>query len=769
MALRSPERSADLGGGRLRHLVLSVVVAAIVWILALPSADAQQTGRRLALVAGNSDYNHVVELPNPRRDARAVGAKLESMGFEVVTLLDLDADSMEQAIRDFARQSRDADIALFYYAGHGVQVDGRNYLLPVDADILLPRDLLYEAISLDLITSELDRSGARLSLVLLDACRDNPLEELFRRQSGGVSRSIETGSGLAQTQGAAGMLIAYATAPDTVALDGLGNHSPFTQALLEWVDLPGLEVGRLFRRVRERVIEITKGQQVPWVEEAVIGEFYLNQRAPETAAGSSDPEGVFWDHVQTIDNAAERLVALQRYMLVFPEGERIEEARRMRRSLMQSGAVAETDLNAAPGAGQGLTLLPVEQGRQTAALDPRENAAQSAVRSETGGDPALLCVRNAGDPLVSAGAPGRWVEDRRFPLSPSLHRLDSEQAIHHCQEAVQQAKDNIALEGLLGRSLEAAGEWAEALRYLRPAADAGDPVATYTLATMFRDGRRVPPDAVRAQRLFEKAANAGHLGAAFELGLAYRDGLGVPEDAYEAATWLQQAAVGGYDWAQYELGDLIIRGRIGPSDPSAALDWWRRAAGQGNSHAAASAGELLMRGEGVTADTEEASRWLRLAVIQGHEDAERPLAELLLTTGEGVEAEAEAAKLLERSARRRDSQAALLLGELHATGQSSLADPALAAYWLAAAHGAKDVNAGAAAAAFADLPRGAVVEALQQALVDLGYDPGIVDGAMGERTMAAIRQFQNDHGGAADITAGVSIELLARLIESGQG
>ena len=749
------------------RVFFGILVALLVGLTA-PTADAQ-VGRRIALVTGNGDYEHVVPLPNPNRDAHAIGAMLERIGFEVETLIDLDTASMERAVRDFAQRSRDAEIALFYYAGHGVQVEGRNYLLPVNSNITRPRDLEYEAIKLDMITRELENSDAKLSLVLLDACRDNPLEELFMRQAGALSRNVDTGGGLAQTQGAAGMLIAYATAPDTVALDGQGNHSPFSQALLEWMDQPDIEVGRLFRRVRERVMEITGNQQVPWVEEAVIGEYYLNRDETESA-GLPDAEHLFWDHVQTIDNAAERLTALQRYMLVFPEGARVEDAQRMRRVLMQNLAVAGIEPEDTATEGQGLTLRPSLPDQETAALAPQGNDALSPGRSEAAGNPAVLCTRHASDPLAAANAPGRWIEDQRYPLSSSLHRLEPEQATAHCQRALDQAGGNVALEALLGRSLAADGRWAEALRYLRPAADANSPVAQYMLATMFRDGQRVPPDPNRAKTLFEKAANAGHLGAAFELGLAYRDGHGVPSDPAQALTLLRKAATGGYDWAQYELGRLLASGAAtGRPDPAAALDWWRRAAEKGNGHAAAAAGIMLKNGDGVIISTEEASRWLRLAVIQGQVEAERPLAELLLSVGEGVEAEAEAAKLLERSALRQDGQAALMLGEIHARGQGSIADPALAAYWLAAAHAIQDGTAGRAAATFATLPKSAVVGALQKALVELGYNPGAVDGAMGQRTASAIELFRKKHDLTTDLTADLSIEFLARLIASRRG
>ena len=730
------------------------------------SAEAN-TGRRLALVTGNSTYQHITPLPNPIKDARAIGATLEGMGFDVETLLDLDTESMKQAVRGFAERSRDAEIAMFFYAGHGVQVNDRNYLLPVNANITDPRDLAYDAITLDLITDELEDAGAKLTMVLLDACRDNPLEELFRQQADNLSRTVDTSHGLAQTQGATGMLIAYATAPDQVALDGRGNHSPFSQALLEWLDQPGIEVGQLIRRVRQRVHDITGGKQVPWLEEAIIGEYYLNGKTTSTL----NAERAFWDHVQSVDDATERLTLLQRYERVFPNGERTEDARRMRRTLLQNLAAAGIDSqkpDGASGVTQGLTLRPAKP-EETAAINPSTSDEQGAMRSESAGDPVALCERAAGDPLAEVGASGRWLDDRRYILAPSLHRVDADEAITHCGRAIEAAADNATLETLLARGFMAAGRWAEALRHLRPAADGGDPIAQYALATMYRDGHRVPPNVSRAKALFEQAAAGGHIGAAFELGLAFRDGRGTPPDQQQAMVWLTKAAEGNYDWAQYELGLLHQTGANGVPNAEAALLWWRRAAEQGNGRAAATAGILLKDGEGILNDTTEASHWLRLAVVQGVEEAELPLAELLLLIGDGVEDEAEAARLLERVARRQDGHAALLLGEIHAKGDSSVADPALAAYWLAAAHAAEDAVSGRAITSFATLPRSAVIEAVQRALVDVGYDPGVIDGAMGTRTQRAINAFRRANQHLNNSTTDLSIEFLAALVSSGSG
>ncbi len=463
---------------RIRHaLVLLLLFSSLA-----PVAGAEE-GRRIALVIGNGAYDYVPSLPNPTRDARAISNALEQLNFEVITALDLNLADMTGVIRDFARGSRSAEIALVFYAGHAVQVAGRNYLLPVAADIQEPRDLTYEAVPLDLITEELKAGGPKLSMLLLDACRDDPLSERFKARAGRLGRSAATESGLAQTQGAAGMLIAYATAPDQVALDGEGLHSPFTQALLEWIDQPGLEVGRVFRRVRERVMDLTDGAQVPWVEEAVLGEFYLNGDSSRQESGAQGPENLFWQSVQTIEDPNERLAALQRYLVVFPEGEYVEDAIRLRRTLMASisaEGLAENSNDLFSIQKLELKVQPTETEADVAAPSPETDdpgaALQSAARSEAlGDDPLSLCRRVGGDPLSNVWMEGRWLMSRRHPPSPGFQRLNVDLAVDVCQQSLESLGAEPEVEALLGRALMAAGRSSEALRYLRPAADGGHP------------------------------------------------------------------------------------------------------------------------------------------------------------------------------------------------------------------------------------------------------------------------------------------------------
>ncbi|MCB1972118.1 MAG: caspase family protein, partial [Geminicoccaceae bacterium] len=227
-------------------------------------------GQRVALVMGNGAYSHAGKLPNPPNDARSVARSLRAIGFTVFSGIDLDLDSMRGLSRDFARSLDGADTGLIFYAGHGLQVNGENYLLPVDAELAHESDLAYETISLGDLMRQLEAPD-RASVLILDACRNNPLGRSFQRRS----RNATVGNGLARLSAGTGSMIAFATAPGDVALDGDGQHSPFTTALIRHLATPGLEINQLMTRVRADVYASTDGDQLPWTNSALLGELYL--------------------------------------------------------------------------------------------------------------------------------------------------------------------------------------------------------------------------------------------------------------------------------------------------------------------------------------------------------------------------------------------------------------------------------------------------------------------------------------------------------------
>ena len=237
------------------------------------------TGDRIALVVGNSAYKNVPALANPTRDADTVASSLRAVGFKTVQLRsDLTREKLTDALQSFAAEADKADWAVVYFAGHGLEVNGTNYLIPVDARLAVDRDVEFEAVPLDRVMSAV--SGAkRLRLVMLDACRDNPFVNQMRRSI--ATRSI--GRGLTNVEPEAGTLVVYAAKHGQVALDGDGGNSPFVTALTKRMTTPGLEVRRLFDHVRDDVLEMTNRAQQPFSYGSLPGSEDYYFRAAATA------------------------------------------------------------------------------------------------------------------------------------------------------------------------------------------------------------------------------------------------------------------------------------------------------------------------------------------------------------------------------------------------------------------------------------------------------------------------------------------------------
>lgn len=254
-----------------RWAVALVVLGLLAPARALAGPAVSGT-ERLALVIGNSAYVAVSELPNPKNDAADVGAALGRLGFDVTTLLNGDRAGMDEALQVFARRSVGADTALVFYAGHGMEVDGVNYLVPVDARLESDTDVEYETVNLDRVLRATE--GATLRMVILDACRDNPLARSMRRVR--ATRSISRGAfgDLDEQQLLDETLVAYAAAAGTTAADGLGRNSPYTEALLTYLEQP-LEISAMFRRVRGHVLQTTGGRQRPHEYQSLLGDHYL--------------------------------------------------------------------------------------------------------------------------------------------------------------------------------------------------------------------------------------------------------------------------------------------------------------------------------------------------------------------------------------------------------------------------------------------------------------------------------------------------------------
>src|SRR6201746_2344087 len=264
----------------MRFLIAALSIAGLLVRVTVAKAD-----KRVAFVVGNGAYKNVAALPNPAIDAKSMAKVLRNVGFDVVEGTNLTRDKMTERLLEFGKKAQGADVALFFYAGHGIAIAGTNYLLPIDADIKSEMDVkLGAAINIDL-TLDQTMSDAKVKLVFLDACRDNPFAAKIR--SAASTRSVNVQTGLAEMKSGEGTLIAFATGPGQTALDGQeGTNSPFTRALLANIATPGVEIQQAMTKVRAQGSEETIKGQLPWGHANLIGTVYLTPAAaPAPAAG----------------------------------------------------------------------------------------------------------------------------------------------------------------------------------------------------------------------------------------------------------------------------------------------------------------------------------------------------------------------------------------------------------------------------------------------------------------------------------------------------
>lgn len=278
--------------------------------------------KRVALVIGNSEYEsqEVPKLANPTNDARAMADALHKLGFDVIEVINANQKEMNKAITMFGDSLEPTTVALFYYAGHGLQVNGKNYLVPVDADISGAASVSAETVDMNTVLDQL--LSSKLSIVILDACRNNP----FKR-----ARSIG-GGGLAQLQTPTGSFIAYATSPGSTASDGGGKNGIYTQEILKNINTPGIQLEELFKRVRDGVAKATSDEQMPWDSSSLRGAaFYFN------GAPSDNNELALWGKIKNSSSKAD----FQTYLSQYPNGLYVKEAQEAKAKLEREASIAQ--------------------------------------------------------------------------------------------------------------------------------------------------------------------------------------------------------------------------------------------------------------------------------------------------------------------------------------------------------------------------------------------------------------------------------------------
>lgn len=278
--------------------LLRLVGATLLALAALLMPAAAE--KRIALVVGNSAYQHVAPLTNPVNDAGDLTARLTALGFEVLGGTDLDRRTLVEQLIRFGRAAGDADVALFFYAGHGIQVGGQNYLVPVDAMVEFEAEVDISLVSLSGVMQQMER-GSETNLIFLDACRNNPFADQLAKSENRSAASLSKGLGRVQT--GSGTFIAFATQPDAVASDGAGRNSPFTGALLSHIGEPGQSISDMMIEVRNDVMDVTGGKQVPWDSSSLTGRFSFAPEAAKPDTAKAGPAASAADEKEAYEQA----------------------------------------------------------------------------------------------------------------------------------------------------------------------------------------------------------------------------------------------------------------------------------------------------------------------------------------------------------------------------------------------------------------------------------------------------------------------------------
>ncbi|WP_095587960.1 caspase family protein [Actibacterium ureilyticum] len=729
-----------------------------VWVAMAPVAYAQQDdlapAPRVALVIGNSNYDSVTSLPNPVNDAQIIAEKLWESGFEVIESLDADRETMLSNLATFRSRLRDGSEAVVYYAGHGVRIGSRNYLLPVSVAPSSVDELVAQSIDAQLLINVMNDSGAKLNIVMLDACRNNPFDQIgsdqtekiaARALSIGASRDAvmqglaalkDTGDGgLAEmSAGKTETLISFATAPGSVALDGDGRHSPYTQAIADNIDAPGLEISQLFRRVRGDVRADTDGNQITWTTSTLESDFYFK---PPDAAGAGKTTGMaratdtlgalpprrivdrsFWRAIRD----STRVDAFLAYLRTQPDGAFADQARQRVLDLGGDPDAAQPDQSFLSALTRGLSLTTPEARAEAAETLERAEitipigAGSSAIEMPDAAgawvyvpqEPRLGTLTASNETENDSGNVYWLGIDQTLTYTPRIGTnggtesvqaqvlrqggasdtvdVDVEAFVHACDMLAGEPQDSRrvtagARQFILNRNFDAAIVACELAVEEFPDV----PRFWAELARAYRAGARYQ-DAIVWQ---QKAAEAGYQAAVVNLGQMYLDGQAVDQDYARAYQLFTDAAATGEPAAYTALG-WVYRAGVGvQQDYREAMYWYTRGADIGNDWAMTNIAELHQTGKGFPRDPQKAVEWYTRAAKSGELTAQTRLARMY-QNGDGIPADFDQARFwYESAAGRGVPNAVTRLGIMYEEGQGQPANPeaAFRLYTRAAADG----------------------------------------------------------------------------------
>ncbi|MEP3475776.1 MAG: caspase family protein [Hyphomicrobiales bacterium] len=514
-------------------------------MLSSTTMQANASQKRVALIMGISNYTHATQLPNPVQDATKLASVLSNLGFDVTLRTNLGINDMRSEVRNFANKADTAEVALVYFAGHGIEMSGKNYLIPNDAELRRDRDLEHEALTLNLVSNALE-GAKRLRIIMLDACRNNPFSAQMKL-SGNRTRSVSRG--LAAVEPVGDSLIVYASKHGTVAEDGEGSNSPFAEALVKTLPTPGLEISLMFRRVRDQVMKATNRRQQPFVYGSISGkEFYFKQSIKienKVVINNNNPQITsacsIWPQIATTATKAQ----VKAFLSECHEGifYRLAKARLKE---LKGSAVAT------------LTTPKVDLSTPKKSHEPAEDLYLRAKNYQNGTGGFKKDMKKALSIYMQAANQGHaksmtdvgWMNENGFGTPRNYHV-----ALEWYQKAADKgesmAMNNLGWMYTNGTAVEK--NYTKAIHYYKKAIALGEPLSMTNLGWMYETGKGVATNYYEAFKYYKQAADAGDLQGLHNTGWMYAAGRGTKQNYKKGAEAVFKAIRSGNKFSKDQM------------------------------------------------------------------------------------------------------------------------------------------------------------------------------------------------------------------------
>ncbi len=662
-------------------VVAQPVRQASVIELAPKTENVQRT--KVALVIGNALYTETNKLNNPVNDATDLAAKLEAVGFkDPILAINQTSAQFKQTLKTFRSRLRPNAEVVVYYAGHGMSVDGTNYLLPVDVKLESKADLEDEAISLKRIIRELNDAQVKTSVLILDSCRNNP----FSRGWKGSGRDVAARgwSSEAVASAVAGIKIFYATKDGEVANDGAGRNGHFTSSLLRHIETTGMSLNDMIDQVTADLHNDPKIKQTPWSEGSMIGTYYFKPPAFSAKNASLREKGLAGDQKafdEWLKNDPEASKNIEKFLL--------SKQINMVSTGQELPTGARTDKKTA-------ALVIAQQ--QSEDIGQRQLGAAMAVYLKDTGltsvrVKALADMMLQGNPFAALMV--QSLEKKVKPPFPIPKKLLEDAFVEI--ERLSQLGDVVAISwqaniyavGLIGKSTNQN----KAFELMKQAADKNYTYAQFKVGKFYEAGNGVAKDAIKAADWYNKAADAGDSFGMVELANLYREGKSVAKDETKAYELAKKAIELGDSFGLLELGNIYLSEKSTLHSDSKAFELFKSAADSGNSRGMNHLAYMYLMGKSVSKDEVKAIEWYSKAVSEGDEYAMVKLGEMYLNGNGFAKDEIKALELFKKSAEQEFSSGMSYLGYLYYTGKGVTKDEAKAVYWYTKAAEAKDADA----------------------------------------------------------------------------